>query len=383
MKRIAPIPKQILRGALALAALALALAAAEVRASTAANTTISNTATVSYNDAGGAPQTPVTATAQVTVTLVVSAPVFLTPTPPDQSVAQGTTTVLSYTITSKANGPDRYNLAAPATPSGMTAVTPTLSVTYLDLGGTTLAAPAAVDDGYVTVPYDGAGGASVNGIGAGDTIVIGGAAYVVSSVTNKDAVANTARINLQSPITAGAAAGEIVGERGSFTVTVPSGTVSGAAPNTQTVDTTAASQVNASIYATDQVVLTVVRPVLSVTKAFSTNAAADNAGYANTGNAAPSTTLIYKIIATNGGATPASSVAFSDVIPAYLTYVTGSARYATDPNTSYDAATQLPESTGGYSYTAGTRTVAYNPGAPTGTVAGGGVLVLFYQATIN
>ncbi len=384
MKRIArTVPKQILRGALALAALALALATTEARASTAANTTISNTATVRYNDAGGAAQTPVTATAQVTVTLVPSAAVFLTPTPPDQTVAQGTNTVLSYTITSSANGPDRYNLTSVATPAGLTTVTTTLSATFLDLGGTTLALAANVNDTYVTVPYDGAAGTSVNGIGAGDTIVIGGVPYLVQSVTNKDATANTARINLQTPITAGVAAGQIVGERGTFTVTVPSGTVNGAAPNTQTVDTTAASQANASITSADQVVLTVVRPVLTVTKAFSTNANADNGGYANAGNAAPGTTLIYKVVATNGGATAASAVAFSDTLPPYLTYVSGSARYATDLNTSYNAATALTDGAGGYSYTAGTRTVAYNPGGATGTVAGGGVLVLFYEVTID
>lgn len=385
MTRIARIrQKPFLRGGLALSALALALAAAEAHASTAANTAITNTATVTYRDAGGVAQTPVQASATVTVTLVPSAAVFLAPTPADQTVAQGSDTVLSYTLTSTANGPDRYDLTSVATAASLTSVTVTLSATFLDLGGTTLAAPANANDTYVTVPYDGAAGAAVNGITANDVVVIGGTAYQVQSVSNKDATANTARINLTTPIVGDTvAAGELVGERATFTATVPSGTVSGAAPNTQTVDTTARSQANVDASSTDQVVLTVVRPVLSVTKAFSTDAAADDTGYANTGAAAPGTVLIYKIVATNGGATPASSVAFSDVIPAYLTYVSGSARYATDRATSYDGATALTGGADGYSYTAGTRTVAYDPGGATGTVAGGGVLVLFYQATIN
>ena len=44
---------------------------------------------------------------------------------------------------------------------------------------------------------------------------------------------------------------------------------------------------------------------------------------------------------------------------------------------------RLTEGSGGYTYTAGTTTVAYDPGGATGTVAGGGVLVLFFKATIN
>ncbi len=371
-----------LRGALALSTLALALAAAQAAASTAANTTITNTATVSFNDAGGVAQTPVTASASVTVTLVPSAVVLSSP--PDQTIAQGTSATLTYTITATANGPDTYSLASAATPSAnISGVTVTLPGS-VSLGGTTLAADAVAGATSVTVPYDGVAGGSVNGIGDGDTIVIGGNAYVVAAGgVAKDAGANTATITLTSAITgATVAAGTIVGERATFTATVPSGTISAGGSGTQTVSTTATSATapNPATTQATPTVITVNRPSLTVTKTVSTDGGAT---FAATGTAPPGTSLVYRVVASNTGATDATSVAFTDVIPAYLTYVPGSGRYATSSATGYAAATGLTEGAGGYGYTAGTATVAWDPGGATGTIAGGGELVLYYRATIN
>jgi len=44
--------------------------------------------------------------------------------------------------------------------------------------------------------------------------------------------------------------------------------------------------------------------------------------------------------------------------------VHGSGKHATSAATTYADATALTEGAGGYSYTAGTSTVAYNPGRP-------------------
>lgn len=108
------------RAALALAA-AVSVPTAAL-ASTAANTAITNTATVHFNDAGGNPQTPITASATVTVTLVPSA--VLLSSPVDQTIAMGTSATLSYTITGTANGPDTYKLGVTANASNLSAVTP-------------------------------------------------------------------------------------------------------------------------------------------------------------------------------------------------------------------------------------------------------------------
>jgi uncharacterized repeat protein (TIGR01451 family) len=372
-------PKPLVRGALALAALALGLAATEAAASTAANTTITNTATVSYNDAGGLAQTPVTASASVTVTLVPSAVVLSSP--PDQTIAQGTSATLTYTITATANGPDTYDLSSVATPANLSAVVVTLPAS-IDLGGSTLAADATDGATSVTVPYDGTADGVVNGIAVGDTIVFGGNAYTVTGVTENPG-ANTTAVDLGSAVSGGTvAAGQIVGESATFTATVPSGTVVSGGSGTQTVSTTATSQADAAATTTQATptVITVNRPTLTVTKTVSTDGGAT---FAATGVAPPGTTLIYRVVATNTGATDATSVAFADAIPAYLTYVTDSGRYATSSATAYGSATALTDAADGDGYAFAAGAISFDPGGATGTVAGGGELVLFYQATIN
>jgi uncharacterized repeat protein (TIGR01451 family) len=378
-----PSPSSLLRGALVLAAIALAPAAAF--ASTAANTVISNTATVNYQDAGGIAQPQVvSAAAIVTVTLVPSAVTISSP--PAQTIAQGTSATLTYTVTATANGPDIYNLTSSATPANVSAITPTFPAN-ITLGGTTLAADAVTGTNTITVPYDSNAGLPtiVNGIGVNSHVMIGGNEYVVASVT-KNALANTATIGLTTNITgATITAGQIVGERKTFTETVASGTVTSGTSGTQTVRTTATSTTLASATATQatDTVITVNRPTLTVTKLVSTD---NGVTFGASGSAAPGRTLIYKITATNTGVTNAQQVAFTDVIPAYLAYVAGSGKSATSSATAYGAATVLTDGGAdldGYSYTAGTNTVAYNPGGATGTVAGGSVLVLFFEATIN
>ena len=356
---------------------AVALTATSAVASTAANTVITNTATVNYNDAGGAAQPAVSATAAVTVTLVPSAVTLSSPAA--QIIAQGSSATLTYTITSTANGQDTYTLASGATPTNDSAVTPTLAAS-IALGGTTLAVVANVGDLAITVPYDNTGGTAVNGIGPGSVIVIGGNPYTVAAAgVTKNVAANTATITLTGAIAAGQAVGTVVGERKTFTETVPSGTVTSGSSGSQSVATTATSATapNPTTMQATATVITVQRPTLTVTKVVSTDG---GASFNPTGSAPPGTVLIYKITASNTGSTSASSVAFSDVLPAYLTYQAGTGKFATLTSTAYSAATALTDNVGGY--TVGS-TVAYNPGGATGTVGGGSVLILFFGAKIN
>jgi uncharacterized repeat protein (TIGR01451 family) len=350
-------------------------------ASTAANTVITNTASVNYNDAGGNAQAQVDSLpVAVTVTLVPSAVTLSSP--PNQTIAQGTNATLTYTITGTANGQDTYTLSATATASNDSTVTPVLPAN-ITLGGTTLAATANAGDTSISVPYDNVAGTTVNGIGAGSVIVVGGNAYTVSSVT-KNPAANTTTVALSTAIAGTAvAAGTIVGERKTFSETVASGNVTvGNSSGTQTVSTTAVSATSPAATTTQATatVITVNRPTLTVTKLVSTDGGTT---FGASGAAIPGTALIYKIIASNTGVTSASTVTFTDVVPQYLTYQAGTARFATVSATAYSAATALTEGTGGYSFTPATATVSYNPGGATGTVAGGSVLVLFFQAKIN
>ncbi len=124
--------------------------------------------------------------------------------------------------------------------------------------------------------------------------------------------------------------------------------------------------------------ITVNRPTLTVTKQVSTDGGAT---FGATGSAPPGTVLIYKITATNTGATNATAVAFTDALPAYLTYQAATGKFATAAATTYAAATALTDNVGNYTIAA--NTVTYNPAGAGGTVAGGGVLVLFFGAKIN
>src|SRR5438105_14783253 len=218
------IRKYLIRPAAGIIGAAVLLVPAVAYASTAANTQISNTATVNYQDAGGVAQGPITASVTVTVTLVPAAATLSSP--PNQTIAQATSATLTYTITGNANGPDTYNLSSVATPTNATGVSVTLPANAT-LGGTTLAANAVAGNTTITVPYDGVGGATVNGIGAGSVIVIGGNAYTVAAGgVSKNAPANTATITLTAAISGATAnAGAIVGDQETCTATVPPGKV--------------------------------------------------------------------------------------------------------------------------------------------------------------
>jgi uncharacterized repeat protein (TIGR01451 family) len=371
---------------LALGCLALALAALtpEARASTASNTTITNTVSVAYNDAGGVAQAPVTASASITILLVPSSPLLSSPAA--VSVTQGQTATLTYTITGTANGPDTYQITSIATPTNMVAaVTPGLPADF-SLGGTTLAADASPSDTTILVPYDGvAANASINGLVPGDTVVIGGNAYVIAANgIAKNAGANTAVITLDSAI-AGAVvpAGSIVGEQTTFDVTIPSGVVDSGSSGSHSVSTTAASTTDAGESTTQNpaTVVTVNRPVLGVTKLVSTDG---GASFGAAGNAPPNTELIYKIVVTNGGASDADAVVITDALPLFLTYVANSAKTATSAATLYTdvAATSLTDNAGGYTVV-GTSPTNLSYAAGTVSAGANNTLVLFYKATIN
>ena len=376
--------KRMLPGAIAIALSAIAFAPGSAQASTASNTVIVNTATVNYNDAGNVAQTPVTATASVTVTLVPSA--VLLSSPAATSTSQGQNTILTYTVTDTANGPDTYNLSSVATPTNDSTVTPTFT-SPITLGGSTLAAATVVGSTTITVPYDNVvSNASINGLAPGNTIVIGGVAYLIAAGgISKNPGSNNATLTLTTPISSVVAAGQIVGQQLTFTVTVPSGTITSGSSGSQSVSTTVTST-TAPNPATTQgtpTVITVNRPTLTVAKTVSVN---NGTSYGASANAPPATVLIYQIVASNTGSTAATAVAFTDALPPYLTYVAASGRFATSAATGYAAATPLVDGAGGYTATtaAGVTTVAYNPGSPgVGTVNGSSVLILFFQAKIN
>ncbi len=370
-----------LLGALALVALVAFGNPNSAVASTAANTTITNTVTVNFDNTSGVAQTAATSSIAISVQLVASIPTLSEPG--DQGVNLGATVDYSYTLTATANGPDTYNLSDDSASA-------TLGDASLTLGATTLAADT---DGTttITVPYDGTDDNVVNGITYGDTIVIGGVAYTVESLANagieedQTGAPNTATITLTGNVTAGTGAGAIVGERQSFTLTVDAGSDPSTADGTTiTVVVTAESDTDATVEDTDTTVTTttVANATLTVTKEVSVNG---GAFFNSTQNADPTDTLTYRITVTNdSAAVNAESVKITDPEPQFTTYVGGSAERAASGVVYNDVAntvlTDLDAGDDNYDFDVTTPdTITFS----VGTLAPSATVVLYYQVQIN
>ncbi len=287
------------------------------QASTAAYTTIRNTATVNYNDTAGTAMPAVSDSVDVTVEFVCVAP--LLSSPGDGTTDPATNEVYTYTLTSQSNGPDTYAISAAVTAesAGISGSTATPSTASITLGATTVAGAAAIGATSITVPNDAGSNSSVNGIENGDLIVIGSYVYKVSTVTdNGGTVGGTSTINLDTtaPYTALQAAinpGDPIYEQQTFTVAVDPGALTAASNQTITVVTTADGSCDAD---TDETVTTVTPANLTIEKT------------ASTASAAPGDTITYTIVVTNTGSSDANVVTITDPLPPYTTYVHQSTR---------------------------------------------------------
>lgn len=310
-------------------------------ASTAANTNITNTVTVTFNDTADNPQTPITAFTTVTVTLVAAAPTLNSPGNVDPALGN-TLIPLTYVISSNANGPDTYTLSSVSVNNNLSAPAMALNplVNPIPLGGTTLAVAAAISDTTITVPYDGTSDGVVNGIGADDWFVIGSdpVAYQVLSIV-EDSAGNTATLTLYAvtPIANIAPVGTIVGEQVTFALDVTTGNVSSGSNGTHTITATATSDTGS--LATPQAtptIITVRRPELTVSKYVrnvSVPAMTGNAPTASDGTftyytsgitGVPGNELAYMIVVTNpANSGSATDVIIQDPIPLYTNYVAG------------------------------------------------------------
>ncbi len=362
-----------LLGAVALAA--PQSASAYSATGTAANTVITNTATVTYNNAGGLAQTPIPVSATVTVTQVKANPTLSAPL--DQTIDPGGNAVYSYTITANANGNDNYTLATLSVVNSIgitTASSGVLSTTAIsNLGSTIAAAAAIITATAITVPADGVVDASVNGIVAGDKVLIGGNVYTVASVV--DNAVGTSTINLTAGLSTAVTLGDAIYEQQTFTLTVTPGTV--VATSNQTVTTTITGKYNGSGSTVSDVTTTFVQvAALTVAKVVSTDGAT-GAVYAGNANAAPGAIVTYRITITNAvGGSTAKAVTITDPISAYTAFNTGTCKVTSTAGSTY-AAAGAAITDGVCGYAAGTITYVH------GDLLAGASVVLFFQATIK
>lgn len=349
-------------------------------ANSAANTTIRNTVTVNYDDAAGTPLTAVTAYVDITVNLVEATPTLSAPA--DQSTDPATDAVYSYTITSNANGPDTYDLSEVSLveSAGISGSTSAFSVGSIDLGASTVATSGTITGAGTTaiaVPSDNANDGSVNGIAAGDTVVVNGQVFTVASVDDSNGGnpgTSTITVNGNGTDT-NIAVGDVIGEQGSFTLTVTPGTVTAAGNQTITVNIGAQDDGPTAAQATDETITTVSVPTLTVKK-YVANITAAVAGAGDTltvdtGGGAGSTTyyttnvtgkpsdvLEYVIEINNAvGAGTATDVVISDPVSQFTSYVSSTMRL--DPGTGTFAALNDDEAGGDGGETDGTTIYIY------------------------
>lgn len=332
-------------------------------ASTAANTTITNTVTVNFDDTSGNAQTAVTASVSFTVNLVPSAPLVTVPADINPAT-ESTSYNLVYTLTGTANGLDTYDITNNSVDTNMDGAPTFGGAASIALGGTTVAATVTAGDTDILVPYDGTNDGIVNGIAVGDTIVIdptGTAELVTVTAIDEStgAATNTVTITVDSdPGTAGDqgtlngfAVALIIGEQATATVTITTDTVTaGFTTGTHVTTTTFTSQTDPGATVDGAgVTVTVSRASLNVTKYVrNVTTAANNPGAADisinvgavstdyylTGVSAepgsadgstPGDTLEYLVVVENpAGFAQADNIIVSDPVPGFTTFVTGS-----------------------------------------------------------
>ncbi|HEX6591614.1 MAG TPA: hypothetical protein VF050_06415 [Moraxellaceae bacterium] len=391
----------------AVLATGLLTGASQSWASTAATSTVRNVVTVAYNNASGTAQTPLVAAVDVTVNLVPAAATLSAPT--DITTAPNAPAVYSYDITNGANGIATYSLSSAVTAqSNISGSTTAPSVASVTLGATTLASSgsttiAAAGTTSLTVPRDSTADSSVNGIAAGDTVVIGTAVYTVASVVDAQVPASpavgafTTTITLNGNGTAQTVApGTLIFERQTFTVSVTPGTMTSTTDATIDVTLTTTNGTNPS---TDGTVTTVAAVGLSVTKLvrnFTTNAAGTGTAVAYGGatyypsgvGGVTGDVLEYLIVVSkSNSANNATSVSVTDPIPVFTTFVTaayGAASGLAIDNTNSGTFTNISNAADADAGEIdGSGNVVFRPGTTAGTMGASATSRMKFQVTIQ
>ena len=378
----------------------------------AGNTIIRNTVTVSYNNAVGTAQTPVTATVQITVNTVAAAPTVLAFSPTSGSTdGTGATQTYAVTIRTNSNGPGLIsfgssdgsftNIAAGTSPTvpadillGSTLIDPSDS----HIGSSqSIAAGANItfavpNDGGVPTDSATAGGSAgdgvINGLTSGDTVYLhDGTNYIgpftVGTVTDSAPGSGTTATpgsivltnSSGSAITFTPAYGWMIVEARSVNVTVTQGAVTNPALAASWVTTVTAAM--GGLNGTGTVTTDAHAGALTVTKEVSTDGGTT---FTTTPSAvSPGATLTYRITVTNNGTGDVTSVVLTDPQPTYTTYMAGSARSSTTVGSGYSAGTALTDGSDGDGYTFASGTATYNAG----TIGAGNSVLLFFQVSVD
>ncbi len=380
----------------------LAASTGNVWANVAANTRITNNATLSYND-GTATRTS-TATVTVTVALVPSAPTVTPGSAMSTQYAGASTTLTNtFTVTATSNGPDTYGVTSAITASTNTssaAATVQAASASIALGASVTLAGCTTT--VIVVPADGTSNSSVNGIQTNSTVVINGETRTVSAVT--DNATGTSTITLDAALTTAPAAGVLVAQQKSVLVDVTAGNITTSGTNiTVTKNITVTSTNSSTATVTSGTVTDTYTSGLATLNKYVRNVTTPAAGtgsytynsttyYSSGITAKPGEVLEYILVAANGGSGAVTASVVTDAIPTtYVTLQTGVYSSGTRDIAYYD------ESNGASYYssasdtdqaTFATPTLTVNvgtgaTGSAGGSISAGGTVRVLYQVKVN
>ncbi len=362
-----------------------------------ANSVLTNTATLTY--AGLA--TGITASVDLTVTLKETSPNIAIATP--NPVVQGGAASVPTTLTTTSNGPQTFNLTGTSAGNNSAGgAQPTFTdaagnpITSITLGATAPSVDAPIGATTLTVPADGANDGQVNGIAAGDTVVIAGVTYTVASIADNPTGSST--ITLTTPLTVAAPTGTLIAEQATFNTVVSnvgSITTPGLAASLDVVVT--ATSATTPAIATSTVLTPIPLVSVSFTKyvrnvtnnvapvgapaGSSITTLAGNTYYTTAANInATSGDVLeyYLVVSVPAGGGDLTGAKITDDAPAFTTYVANS--------TFLNAAAAATPDVGGLSQLAaanGGLTVDSGAGAAAGTVVAGGKAEVTFQVTVQ
>lgn len=396
--------------------LLVAASASTAMANTAANTRITNSADLSYNDGTGLKHAISSVT--VTVALKPATPTIIAMA--SQTGPYPTPLVDDYTLTNNANGPDTFILTtATNTPVNTTSVTAAPGVpgpgTPITLGATVTASGSTVTD--LIVPSDGVSDISVNGIKLGAKVVVNGEERTVTGITDNPLGTSVIQV---AALSSAPGPGVVIGERKTVHATVTPNNITTAGQNVTVNVTMTATSSDASFSATSGDVgnlfysgsATLTKFVRNVTTANGSGGSTTTLGgvtyYNNPASltAKPGDVLEYLLLAANSSATAAvTSVVLTDLVPVdYVTMVpnayggTKPFRYIADsafPATFLDLTAADTDDAATYDATFDTtanaakgKITAWVGGAAPlynipGTIAASKSVILLYQVTVK
>ena len=265
-------------------------------------------------------------------------PLMLMAEPPTQQRLEGEEIVYQYTAVSTANGPDTYTLSV--SPTSLDNVAGSIgsfvvSPNQLSLGVTAASGSVEVGVLEIPVPSDGVSDGSINGIGAGDTVVIHGQKHTVD-VVEDEPLEEISVIWLNEAHDSVINVGDLISEAATFELRITGVSIEDKAENALVgMTVTGASDTDTNVVAVHDTQTVVYAPIPAETQYFVRNVTNPNGegdpaystgdqSYYGTGGqmmASAGDELEYIIVQTAGNTGDLINVVMTSTMPLFTTYI--------------------------------------------------------------